>query len=94
MNKLAIRPQARQDIKQIWHYSYERWGEAQAESYLERIHQGMEKLASNPMLGKSRDNLRAGYRSFRVGQHLIYYTVSGDTLSIRRVRHERMDPDF
>jgi len=33
MRKIVKRPLARQDLKQIWRYSFKEWGEAQADKY-------------------------------------------------------------
>jgi plasmid stabilization system protein ParE len=46
---------------QIWHYSFREWGEAQADKYYAEIKAGILKLQAHPHLGRSRDDLRAGY---------------------------------
>lgn len=34
MTNIVIKPAAKADLIDIWHYSYENWGKAQADSYL------------------------------------------------------------
>ena len=66
MRKIVKRPLARQDLKQIWRYSFKEWGEAQADTYFADIEAGILKLQEHPHLGKSREDLRAGYYALRV----------------------------
>jgi toxin ParE1/3/4 len=65
-------------------------GEAQTDKYLAEIGAGITQLQEHPELGKSRDDLRAGYRSPRINQHVVYDMVMP---SVIRVLHRRMDPD-
>lgn len=34
MLELLVRPRARRDLKEIWRYTVEQWGAAQADQYL------------------------------------------------------------
>lgn len=93
MFELVIRPRARDDLKQIWRYSFDQWGELQADSYLEKLHKGLQRLRSHPEIGVSREQIRPGYRALQIGQHQFYYRVGEETIEIVRVLHERMDAD-
>jgi toxin ParE1/3/4 len=42
-------------------------------------------------MGRSRDDLRPGLRSFPVGQHVIIYTIEDEDVEILRVFHGRQD---
>jgi len=42
-------------------------------------------------LGRPRDDLAPGYRSYQVGRHLIVYRQDGEALLIVRVVHMRRD---
>lgn len=77
----------------IWCYSFETWGEAQADRYLGALEEGMTKLAAEPESGKSRDSLRAGYWSVRIERHVVFYTFSEHEVRLRRVLHDSMDVD-
>ncbi|HGG59284.1 MAG TPA: type II toxin-antitoxin system RelE/ParE family toxin [Gammaproteobacteria bacterium] len=81
------------DIHNIWLYSFENWGEAQADKYFDQLMAGINELRRHPELGKPRDSLRKGYRSLQIQHHVVFYTVSSSIVSIKRVLHERMDPD-
>ncbi len=53
-NKYKLTPAARNDIKQIWHYSVETWGEKQATVYMTQLETRFDELAENPLLGRAR----------------------------------------
>lgn len=93
MSEIVKRPRARQDLKAIWRYSFEQWGEMQADKYLAELAAGIAQLGDNPRLGKPRDDLRPGYRSLRVNEHMVYYMLTPSTVRIVRVLHAGMDPD-
>lgn len=83
---------AESDLISIWRYSFQRWGAAQADTYLDELDDGIQELARNPELGASRDYVRDGYRVLFVNRHAIYYTVTASTIHIVRVLHGEMDP--
>jgi toxin ParE1/3/4 len=91
--RIHVRESAESDLVGIWQYSFEQWGELQADKYLDELDSGIRKLADNPESGLKRDHVRAGYRALIVGSHAVYYTVTPDTVHIIRVLHGRMDPD-
>ncbi|MFB1486254.1 MULTISPECIES: type II toxin-antitoxin system RelE/ParE family toxin [unclassified Thiocapsa] len=93
MREIVKRPRAREDLKDIWRYSFTEWGEAQADKYLAEIVAGIARLKEHPEMGKSRDDLRAGCRSLRINQHVVFYLVTPSVIRIVRVLHRRMDPD-
>ena len=93
MRRIVKRPLAREDLIGIWRYTYEEWGEQQADRYLDELEAGIAKLQNHPRLGRARDEIRQGYRSLAINQHVVFYTVEGDVIRIIRVLHARMDPE-
>ena len=83
---------AEADLIGIWLYSFENWGEAQADRYLDLLELALGTLVKNPRAGKERHVLRPGYWSLRVEHHVVFYTFTDHELRIRRVLHEAMDP--
>ena len=83
---------AEEDIQGIWLYTYEKWGEAQADKYFDELEYGIKTIGHNPAIGKNCDAIREGYRSFQINRHIVYYKVKSSTIHIVRVLHERMDP--
>lgn len=92
MYKLEIRPLAKTDLIAIWRYSFDKWGEEQADKYLAQLDTGLQGLIDNPQLGQAREKIRAGYRSIQIHRHVIYYRLTGNNIDIVRVLHERMIP--
>lgn len=84
---------AEEDLTNIWLYTVQEWGALQADDYLDQLEYGILQLQENPKLGRPRDDVRAGYRSLSVNQHMIYYNISQSTIHIVRVLHGKMDPD-
>ena len=89
--KLVKDNAAEADLIGIWVYSFETWGEAQADRYLAALENGIRQLFESPRNGKPRDELREGYWSQRVEHHVVFYTFTDAELRIRRVLHEVMD---
>jgi toxin ParE1/3/4 len=88
---IRIRPRARQDLKAIWRYTCDRWGESQADLYLRQLDAGIQSLTQFPDIGESCDDVRAGYRKLHVNRHLIFYRRSDLQIEVVRVLHEAMD---
>jgi toxin ParE1/3/4 len=56
-----------------------------------RIGEIFEMLLENPLAGRERRELRAGLRSFPVGNFVIFYVPLPDGIEIIRVMHGRQD---
>lgn len=91
MTRPALRPRAQRDIEDIWDYSAGRWSVAQAELYIRQIQRALETLAADPRLGRSCDEVRAGYRKYPVGSHLVFYRIVESGIDVVRILHRRMD---
>ncbi len=87
-----LTPKAKNDLWQIWHYSIDIWGEQQADKYTKQLYDRFQWLADNPLLGASKDEIKAGYRSWKEGEHLIFYRIADDnTIEIIGIPHQGMD---
>ena len=82
---------AEADLLGIWLYSFENWGESQADRYIDAIESSIETITKTPEKGDSRESIREGYWSVRVGHHVAFYTFTDAELRLRRVLHEAMD---
>lgn len=89
--KFLIRPKAEEDLRDIGRYTRNTWGREQTRRYLRAIHEKLGKLSENPKIGTARDEIAEGYRSARVGHHLVFYRVEGETVIVVRILHESMD---
>lgn len=90
----VLSPAARADLEDIWDYTRERWGDDQAEAYVREIQRAIERVVDRPLIGRSCDDVRQGYRTHAVGSHTLYYRIARDDLiDVVRILHNRMDVD-
>jgi toxin ParE1/3/4 len=85
---------ARSDLKEIWKYSFDQWGESRADSYYDTLDKAMSQIARTPDIGKPREAIKRGLRGYHAGRHIIYYTVHTTHVYVLRVLHDRSDPDL
>jgi toxin ParE1/3/4 len=89
-----LTPAARADLEQICDYTYDRWGADQAEVYLREFQRTIDRVAANPWIGRSCDEIRTGYRKLAAGSHTLFYRVTREeVVDVVRVLHQRMDVD-
>jgi len=91
MTGFVLSPRAQSDIDGIWDYTAERWSTAQAERYIHALHEAIKTIAADPQRGRSCERIRAGYRKYPVGSHVLFYRASADGIDVVRVLHQRMD---
>lgn len=91
--QIHIQHKAREDLKNIWLYSYEQWGEAQADQYFDELSDGIDSLRNNPRIGRACDYIRTGYRKYPINKHVVFYRITSDRIEIIRVLHSRMDAE-
>ena len=89
----ALRKLAVDDLEAIWVYTVEQWGVEQAEGYLTSLFSCFEDLAENPQLGRQRDEVKAGYRSFPQGRHVVFYMVVPAGIEVIGIVHQSADID-
>jgi toxin ParE1/3/4 len=87
----ALRELARADLESIWVYTVERWGVERAERYLQGLFDCFEELAANPWLGRKRDDVNAGYRSFPQGRHVVFYLIASAGIEVIGIVHQSAD---
>jgi toxin ParE1/3/4 len=84
--------QAAADLTDIYLYTFETFGEAQAERYVDDIYTCVSLIAENPRLGGNASFVRPGLLRFPHRNHSIFYKPETDGILIVRVLHDRMDP--
>ena len=76
MRKIHLQVLAKQDLKNIWLYSFNNWGEEQADCYFDELNNAFALIAENPELGFACDYIREGYRQFYINCHVVFYRVT------------------
>ncbi len=82
---------AQNDLREISRYTQENWGSKQPKHYLVELAAGFENITRSPRLGKARDEIEKGIRSFPVARHIIFYRTGTECIEIARVLHSSMD---
>jgi toxin ParE1/3/4 len=83
---------ARDDLDTIWEYIAETNPSA-ATRILQKLMDKCRVLGENPFLGRQRDELATGLRSFPVQNYVIFYRVSADNVEIIRILNAARDID-
>ena len=92
MSRYRLTPAAQRDLSSIWDFSEERWDAQQAERYVREIQAAIERIAADPLRGRTVDDIREGYRRYAIGSHLVFYIERDDAVDVIRILHQRMDP--
>ncbi len=66
-------------------------GEGAADRFAAELDTACRLLASQPGIGRPRDDLGAGVRSRVVGYHVPFYRTTTDTFTVLRVLHGSRD---
>jgi len=90
MPEITLRPQALEDIVEIFAYICQ-GSPKHAESFAELVRSHFERLAKRPRLGRSRPELMPDVRSFGVGRYLIFYLPRKHGIEVVRVLHGSRD---
>ena len=85
--------EAVKDLEEIWSYTKQIWSIVQADRYYSLIIDEIEFISSNPLLVRSIDYIKEGYRSTKVKSHIIFYKQEKDAIVVVRILHQRMDTE-
>ncbi len=86
----AFTRSARDDLLDIWFYTRERWGEAQADRYQDDLQACCERIASGGVRTRPVAGL-SGVMAHHCRHHYIFFLQRRETIVVFAVLHERMD---
>ena len=92
MPRILKRPEAENDLDEIWLYIAQDNPQS-ADRFLDHINEKIEGLAVFPKMGVSRDDIKDGLRVFPFGNYLIFYFPLSDGVDILRVLHGSMEAE-
>ncbi len=92
MPRITRRPLAEADIIEIWDYIADD-SLAAADRWVDRLDEQLRLLAAQPMMGRARDELAPGVRSFPFGRYVVFYAPLDDGIDVIRVLHGARDID-
>ncbi len=80
------------DPDDVWYHIAKESGSVdRADQYVGYLTERLYLLSQNPHIGRRRDDLRPGLRSFPIRQHVIFYRLEGDDVVILHVLHGARD---
>ena len=92
MARVTRRPQAQADILEIWDYIAED-SLIDADRWVDRLDEKLILWATQPLMGRTRDELAAGIRSLAFGRYVVFFEPLPDGIDIVRVLHGSRDID-
>jgi toxin ParE1/3/4 len=92
MARVLRRPKAAEDIAAVWDFIADDNPDA-ADYWVDQLDTQLRLLATQPLMGRARDELAPGIRSFPFGRHLVFYLPIGDGIDVVRVLHGTRDVD-
>ena len=82
--KIRLSPAAQADLDEIWFHIAQDKVDA-ADRFIDLLTSKFPRLAATPLMGRARDDLKPGLRSFPVKRYLILYRTFEDGVEIVRV---------
>jgi len=92
MCRVTRRPHAEADILEIWGYIAEDSVIA-ADRWVDKLDEKFALWATQPMMGRARDELSSGIRSLAFGRYVVFFQPSPDGIDVVRVLHGSRDID-
>jgi plasmid stabilization system protein ParE/ferredoxin len=90
MARIQRRPRASDDIAEIWDYIADD-SVAQADAFVDRLDRKLQLLATQPMMGRARDELAPGLRSMAFGRYVVFYEPFVGSIPASRTRISVLD---
>ena len=92
MSRVTRRPQAEADILEIWDYIADD-SVVEADRWVGRLDEKFSLWATQPMMGRSRDELAPRIRSLVFGRYVVFFEPFPDGIDVVRVLHGSCDID-
>jgi toxin ParE1/3/4 len=92
VNRFRLSRQAEEDLEDIWIYLTQQ-NELLADKQIAQILDRFPMLSQFSDMGKQRDDLLTGLKSFPVKPYIIFYSKIEDGIEIVRVLHQSRDID-
>jgi len=91
MAEYELSVKAEQDLAEIYVFSYQKFGELKADTYLIGMEECLSNLAGNPLLGRNIEHIRKGYFRYEYISHSVFYKPTKKGILVIRILHGSMD---
>lgn len=85
-------PCAKNDVLEIWEYIASN-STSQADAFIDEIDRLLSTIAQHSDMGRVRNDLLKGLKSFPIGKYIIFYRVILNGIELIRVFHSARDID-
>ena len=92
MARYRLSNRADEKISEIYEYSLLQFGEAQADKYFTGLHDLLNNLAENPLLGRLDNTFGSDVRRFVYERHVVFYKLVPDGIFVLAVYGVRQEP--
>jgi len=92
MARITRRPQAAADVLEIWDFIADD-SFLEADRWVDRLDEKLRLWATQPLIGRPRDELASGLRSMPFGRYVVYFMPMHDGIDVVRVLHSTQDTD-
>jgi toxin ParE1/3/4 len=89
--RLRLSKLAHADLDSIYTDTIAKWGQAQADRYINALWDALEKVATMPESWRLRDEIHTGCRICFSGRHAVLFRIHDGRVEIARVLHDAMD---
>jgi toxin ParE1/3/4 len=90
MNKCIFSPRSQRDFAEILDFLGKNDPDS-ALDFITRLQLMCERLAKMPELGRKRDDIKSGYRSFPIERYIIFYRMTDEGVEILGIVHGARD---
>ncbi len=93
MNNIIFSVDALDDVRYIFQYTYETFGDTQTISYRNKMEIAISKIANMPSIGHKRKDIPLDTLAYVFGKHTIIYEIFEENklVNILRILHSQMD---
>jgi toxin ParE1/3/4 len=90
--RYRLLPKAEADFYDIYAYTYENFGEGQAEKYTDGLLDAFTLITEHTHIGREIGHVRTGYFRYEYEGHTIYYRQVQTGIAIVRILGGKQDP--
>ncbi|MFC5758800.1 type II toxin-antitoxin system RelE/ParE family toxin [Rhizobium sp. GCM10022189] len=82
------------DLDAIWDYTFDNWGQAQADRYIDDIRRACEAIGTGSRTGRPVDDIWPGILKLAINSHFLFHrSLEDGRIGVVRILHKRMDVD-
>ncbi len=89
--KYKLTLQAEEDLREIYVYGRETWGQDRAVLFIEALYDRFQFLCNNQEIGRRRDEFFPGCRSWVFESYVIFYQIRDSQIEIIGIVHGSKD---